>query len=32
MDDAEMNEILLFEKALKKGLGDITAKRYTVIG
>jgi len=32
MDDAEMNEILLFEKALKKGLGDIAAGRYTVIG
>jgi len=32
MDDAEMNEILLFEKDLKKGLGDIAAKRYTVIG
>lgn len=32
VDDAEMNEILNFEKDIKKGLTDITAGRYKVIG
>jgi len=32
VDDIEMNEILSFEKDLKKGIADISAGRYTVIG
>jgi len=32
VDDAEMNEILGFEKDLKKGLSDISSGRYKVIG
>ena len=32
VDDVEMNEILTFEKDLKKGLSDISAGRYKVIG
>jgi len=32
VDDDEMNEILAFEKDIKKGLTDITAGRYKVIG
>ena len=31
VDDEEMNEILSFEKDLKKGLKDISAGRYKVI-
>jgi predicted transcriptional regulator len=31
VDDAEMNEILLFEKDLKKGLSDIKNGRYKII-
>lgn len=31
VDDTEMNEIVSFEKDLKKGLSDISAGRYTVI-
>jgi len=31
VDDNEMNEILRFEKDLKKGLEDIKNKRYTII-
>jgi len=32
VDDIEMNEILPFSKNLKKGLDDISAGRYKVIG
>jgi hypothetical protein len=32
VDDIEMNEILTFEKDLKKGLNDISAGRYKIIG
>lgn len=32
VDDEEMNEILAFEKDLKKGLSDISNGRYKVIG
>jgi predicted transcriptional regulator len=32
VDDVEMNEILGFEKDLKKGLADISSGRYKVIG
>ena len=32
VDDEEMKEILSFEKDLKKGLKDISAGRYKVIG
>ena len=31
VDDEEMQEILEFEKDLKKGLSDISAGRYKVI-
>ena len=31
VDDTEMNEILLFEKDLKKGLNDIKNGRYKII-
>jgi len=32
VDDIEMNEILSFNKDIKKGLNDISAGRYKVIG
>jgi predicted transcriptional regulator len=32
VDDAEMKEILKFEKDLKQGLADVNAGRYTIIG
>ena len=32
VDDAEMSEILAFEDQINKGLSDITAGRYKVIG
>ena len=32
VDDVEMNEILGFEKDIKKGLSDISAGRYKIIG
>lgn len=32
VDDIEMNEILSFSKDIKKGLNDISAGRYKVIG
>ena len=32
VDDAEMNEILFFEKDLKKGLNDIKNGRYRIVG
>ena len=32
VDDTEMAEILAFEKDIKKGLSDISAGRYKVIG
>ena len=32
VDDSEMEEILSFEKDIKKGLQDISAGRYKVIG
>lgn len=32
VDDIEMDEILSFSKDLKKGLNDIAAGRYKVIG
>ncbi len=32
VDDEEMNEILHFEKDIKKGLADVKAGRYKVIG
>lgn len=32
VDDSEMNEIMAFEEDLKKGLDDVAAGRYTIIG
>jgi predicted transcriptional regulator len=32
VDDEEMGEILYFEKDIKKGLADVKAGRYKVIG
>lgn len=32
VDDMEMSEILGYEKDLKKGLADISAGRYKIIG
>jgi predicted transcriptional regulator len=32
VDDDEMNEILLSENDLKKGLNDIQKGRYTIVG
>jgi uncharacterized protein (DUF1778 family) len=32
VDDNEMNEILFFEKDLKKGLDDIKKGRYKIVG
>ena len=32
VDDSEMKEIIAIERDLKKGLADISAGRYTVIG
>jgi predicted transcriptional regulator len=32
VDDFEMNEILGFKNDIKKGLADISAGRYTIIG
>ena len=32
VDDNEMNEILFFEKDLKKGLSDMKNGRYKIIG
>jgi predicted transcriptional regulator len=32
VDDAEMNEILSFEKDIKKGIADISAGRYKIVG
>jgi len=32
VDDIEMNEILTFEKDIKKGLSDVSAGRYKIIG
>ena len=32
VDDTEMSEILSFSKDIKKGLSDISAGRYKVIG
>jgi len=32
VDDAEMSEILAFEDQINKGLSDISAGRYKVIG
>lgn len=32
VDDTEMNEILGFEDQIKKGLSDIAAGRYKIIG
>lgn len=32
VDDAEMNEILAFEDQIQKGLSDISAGRYKIIG
>jgi predicted transcriptional regulator len=32
VDDIEMAEILTFEKDIKKGVSDISAGRYKVIG
>ena len=32
IDDNEMNEILSFEKDLKKGLDDVKKGRYKIIG
>ena len=31
VDDTEMNEILKYEKDIKKGLSDISAGRYRII-
>ena len=31
VDDIEMNEILKYEEAIKKGLSDISAGRYRII-
>ena len=32
VDDEEMSEILMSEKDIKKGLNDISAGRYSIIG
>ena len=32
VDDNEMNEILTFEKDIKKGLDDVMKGRYKIIG
>ncbi|MDR2177426.1 MAG: CopG family transcriptional regulator [Treponema sp.] len=32
VDDAEMNEVMAFEKDMKKGLDDIKKGRYKIIG
>ena len=32
VDDFEMNELLGFKTDIKKGLADISAGRYTIIG
>jgi uncharacterized protein (DUF1778 family) len=32
VDDNEMNEIMYFEKDLKKGLSDIKHGRYKIVG
>lgn len=32
VDDIEMNEILKYEKDIRKGLSDISAGRYRIIG
>jgi len=32
VDDTEMSEILSFEEDIKKGLSDIAAGRYTIVG
>jgi predicted transcriptional regulator len=32
VDDTEMTEIMSFEKDIKKGLADVSAGRYKVIG
>jgi predicted transcriptional regulator len=32
VDESEMKEILTFEKDIKKGLTDISAGRYKVVG
>jgi uncharacterized protein (DUF1778 family) len=32
VDDAEMSEIMSFEKELKKGLNDIKNGRYKIVG
>jgi hypothetical protein len=32
VDDTEMNEILSFEKDLKKGLDDVKKGRYKIVG
>ena len=32
VDDEEMNEILTFEDQINKGLSDISAGRYKIIG
>jgi predicted transcriptional regulator len=32
VDDAEMTEILSYEKDIKKGLSDISSGRYKIIG
>ncbi len=31
VDDAEMNEILVFEAEIRKGLSDVAAGRYKII-
>jgi uncharacterized protein (DUF1778 family) len=32
VDDAEMEEIMVFEKDIKKGMEDIKKRRYKIIG
>ena len=32
VDDTEMSEILSFEEDIKKGLSDISAGRFTIVG
>lgn len=32
VDDTEMSEILSFEEDIKKGLADVSAGRYTIVG
>jgi uncharacterized protein (DUF1778 family) len=32
VDDNEMNEIMVFEKDIKKGMEDIKKRRYKIIG